>query len=293
MKKSKSIARVLGYTAEPERVFAEANKLCGRLNREGATAAAPPAWLRKQYSVPRPAGVTIERTSTDFTAAQVRSIRLRVMKDQLLTAGFVIGKDATYVRRHEEQVHLINFQGSKYGHEFTVNLAFHYSFVPPLFHRRTMPLAHLHVLDCIIRERIGRFLPGKRDTWFKYCEDRGELITELSQCATTCLAIFDRYAKRWSDPSVFLDDFSDVGISEWDSRPDDLAIACVALKAGRLEDVKSRLEHWNDDRYPKPPPFHEWLSNKLIEHQRRKSEGVGSVLLPDWLAPTDSPISLC
>lgn len=80
LKKSKAICRVLGYTAEADRVYAKAVEICARLNREGASAAHPPGWLQKQYSLPRPAGTFVPRTTSDFTGAQVRAMRQKVMK---------------------------------------------------------------------------------------------------------------------------------------------------------------------------------------------------------------------
>ncbi len=286
MKKSKAIARVLGYTAEPERVYAKAVELCSRLNREAASANVPPEWLQKQYSVPRPEGMVIEKISADFTGAQVRSIRLRVMKNHLLAAGFVVGKDASYVRRHGEQIHLINFQANKYGHSFTVNMGFHYCFIPPHFHMRSLPLTDFHELDCALRERIGHFLPERRDVWFQYGQDRDVLISNLVRCATTCLAVFDRCMHRWSDPSVFLSDFSGVNKSEWDFRPKDLALACVALRIANFEEARARLERWKSDDIPERSPLYLWLSNKLGELREWKGESGKCVPLPDWVVST-------
>jgi hypothetical protein len=285
LKKSKAMARVLGYTAEPDRVYEKADDLCGRLNRERAMAAAPPDWLQKQYAVPRPAGMVVERTREDFTAGQVRAVRLRVMKERLLPAGFVVGEDATYVRRQGDQIHLINFQGSRYGHKFTVNLGFHYAFVAPLFRGQPIRLMEFGLLDCIIRERIGFFLPEKRDSWFDYGDDRKALVANFELCATTCLDVFDRCVKRWSDPCAFLDDTAGKGKSEWSDRADDLALACVALKAGRLDEVETRLKNWNDSRSSKPPRLYERLATQLREHLALARKGVSDMPAIDWVVP--------
>ena len=54
LKKSKSI-RVAGYAADPQAVYTKAQQLCAKLNRSKVNADAPPEWLQKQYSTPRPA----------------------------------------------------------------------------------------------------------------------------------------------------------------------------------------------------------------------------------------------
>lgn len=203
LKRSTTI-RVLGYTAEPERVFDRAEELCRRLNEAGARADDPPAWLQKQYSVPRPAGMVVERASDDLTGAQVRALRQRVMNERLLPAGFVKGAGGTYVRRRGEQVHLVDFQAARWGHTFTVNLAFHYTFVPPLFARRPLPLAAFDQLDCALRARIGHFLPENRDTWFDYGSDADALRAVLVRCADESLRVLDAASHDWSDPAVHL-----------------------------------------------------------------------------------------
>lgn len=267
LKQSAGICRVLGYTAEPERVYQKALEICARLNREGASAATPPKWLQKQYSVPRPPGMVRRRTSNEFTAAQVRALRLKVMKEYLLAAGFVLGKESTYVRRQDDQIHLVNFQGSKYGHEFTVNLGFHYTFIPPLLRQRVLPLADFHLLDCIAQARIGYFLPKKRDTWFKYGHDREQLLADLRLCATTCLTVFSRYSARWQVPSALLNDLTTNRRSPWRNGKE-IALGWIELKSGQVEAAEARLAKWSDDHYQKRRPLCVWLK-RLIAAQRK------------------------
>jgi len=275
MKMSKGIARVLGYAAEPERVYDKAVQICARLNREGARVEAPPNWLQKQYSIPRPAGKVVERTSSDFTAAQVRAMRLAVMKEHLLPAGFIVGKDASYVRRRGEMIHLLNFQASKHGHEFTMNLGFHYSFVPPLFQLVSLRLSRCMLIDCIIHDRILQYFPRGRDKWFEYGNDARVLKENLLRCAKTSLEVCDRWGDQWSDPARFLEDMIE------SPRIDPLAAACVELRLGRFDQVKKRLEQWKDDRYLEPPAMHAWLRKKVREVEQQ-SRGGKHVLLPDW-----------
>lgn len=120
LKKSKSI-RVAGYMAEPDRVYDKAQELCDLFNKSDVRAENPPAWVQKQYSVSRPFDMVVERTD-ELTSGQVRAIRMQVMKRALAPQGFVTGENGTYVRRRDGQIHLINFQASRYGHKYTVNL---------------------------------------------------------------------------------------------------------------------------------------------------------------------------
>jgi hypothetical protein len=240
LKKSPGISRVLGYTAEPDRVYAKAIELCARLNREGAKATAPPPWLKKQYSISRPVGMVIERRSNDFTSSQVRAQRLKVMQKELLPHGFVMSRNATYLRRQGDQIHLINFQSSKYGHELTVNLGFHYTFIPPLFHQRKIALCDLGELDCIATERIGYFWPEKSDTWIKYGSDPAALIANLQRCARTCVSVFENYGNRWRDLSVFLADRSQRSAAVWHGGTG-AGGGWVELKLGRIADAAARL----------------------------------------------------
>lgn len=282
LKKSKAISRVLGYTAEPERVFQKAVELCARLNREGASAASPPSWLQKQYSVPRPAGMVVERTSHDFTAAQVRAMRLKVMKEQLLPAGFVVGKDASYVRRHEDQIHFVNFQSSQYGHRFTVNFGFHYVFIPPDFRAQSQSLADFHFLDCVAEGRIGRFLPENRDTWFKYGEDRELLIANLQLCAATCLSVFHRYAERWRDPSAMLADLTDDRGRPW-SYQRGLTLGWLELRSGLVEAAEARLAAWSGRHSDTSTVVYTGLMELLEEYRKLRDPAVEQLGWKNWV----------
>ncbi len=259
LKQSKSI-RVMGYTAEPQRVYDKADELCRRLNEAGARIDAPPKWLQKQYSVPKPAGMVTRRSSDDeLTGAQVRSLRQQVMKQRLLPAGFVQGEGATYVRRAGDQIHLIDFQSHKWGHQFTVNLGFSYAWVPPPFHGRRVALHEYDELDCLLSARLGFFLKERKDTWFEYGEDRDDLRAVLERCADESLKVLDRAGKRWEDPATLLKDAAAGKARPWGCDCE-LALACVNMRAGRLKEAERILRghDWEPDR-----GIHEFLAKKL------------------------------
>jgi hypothetical protein len=284
LKKSGAVTRVLGYTAEPDLVYKKAIEICARLNRESASADNPPMWLQKQYSVPAPAGMVIDRVSNEFTSAQVRAARLKIAKEYLLPAGFVTGKDATYIRQLEDQVHLINFQGSMYGHKFTVNVGFHYDFIPPIFHQKIQPISDFGLLDCIVSSRIGLFMDAKRDTWFEYGEEHALLRENLRLCATTCLTLFNGLAERWRDPSIFLADASiDPSINCWHV-PEKLSLGWVELRAGNVAAAETRLANWSDDRYRSPPPRYLWLRERVEEYRKLETLGVAQTNWKSWIS---------
>lgn len=254
VKKSKSI-RVKGYVDEPEAVYEFARELCAKLNNAKVDAENPPDWVQKQYSVPMPKGLVIERISDDLTGSQVRSAQLQVMRRELLPAGFVKGKGGTYVRRRGDQIHLIDFQSATRGHEYTVNLGFHYTFVPPFFQKKNIKTDHYHLLDCAIRSRVGDFIGDGRDKWFEYGSDREALKSTLRDNAAACLQIFDKYEKKWEEPAWWLDTrkkgkISHRRIRPWSTEADhylNLFVACVAIHVGENKLAQTLLSELIED----------------------------------------------
>jgi hypothetical protein len=202
--KKVNACRVCGYLIEPDRLYEKAREICDRLNAEGASVSKRPAWLQKQYSVPRPKGLMLERPRDELPASALRTIRRRKMQQVLIPEGFVEGAQGTYIRRRDNQIHLLNFQASKWGGEYTINLGFHYTFLPPQFAGKRIRLADYDELDCALRARIGDFIPGGLDRWFEYGKDRGRLATILEENARLCLTVLERYARRWRQPEKWL-----------------------------------------------------------------------------------------
>jgi hypothetical protein len=236
LKKSTSI-RVKGYAAEHKLVYHKAAELCRRLNHERVRSDNPPTWLQKQYSVPKPVHLVIERTSDDLTGAQVRGTRSQVMKRLLLPVGFVHAKGGTYVRKAGDQIHFIDFQAAQAGHEYTINLGFHYAFMVGFFHGTPLAPASFHNLDCGLRARIGQFTPGGLDTWYRYGSDRDQLRTLLEQNTEACLQIFAQHEEKWRHPKVWLQKLSDNGkvrpafVKPWNLNYPQLFTASIAKEA--------------------------------------------------------------
>jgi hypothetical protein len=191
--KKVNASRVCGYTDHVAKVYEKAQEICDRLNVEQATVTRRPAWLQKQYSVPRPKSAAPRLPVGRLTPATVRSLRERVMKQQLLPHGFVRGKDATWIRARGKQIQLIYFQGSKYGDEYFVNLGVHFTPLTPLFVKQKILLNQYSFLDCGLQMR----LPGE----FLYGSDRDSLEKLLKANVASCLKAFAQAERAFPWPA--------------------------------------------------------------------------------------------
>jgi hypothetical protein len=136
-------------------------------------------------------------------AKRPRSVISRVCKQVLLPAGFIRAKDL-FVREHNGQVHGIDVQTSWGQLEYAINMTFHYAFLPGLFGMRHKPLEEYHVVDFVLRSRLGRFVAG-HDQWWQCTPVDAEFETLLRERLKTAVRILDDCAVKWSDPNYFLD----------------------------------------------------------------------------------------
>lgn len=141
---------------------------------------------------------------------------------------------------------VFDFQASRYGGEYTVNLGFHYSFVPPLFHSKRIPTCNFHLLDCMFKARIGFFLPDKRDTWYQHGNDVEQLKVTFRDNTAVCFSVFKRFATLWQDPARWFKGNRRGPEQPWRSDDFDLLLACVEIHRGRYKSgivrLQSRLE---------------------------------------------------
>jgi len=274
LKRSTTI-RVNGYVADPQRAFDRADELCRQLNAENVRSDNPPAWLQKQYSVPRPADVPAKRPLNRLSGSQVRTIRDQVMREELLPLGFIKLEGGTYVRRRGEQIHLINFQGNKYGGSFTVNLAFHYAFVPPPYCQgKPRDLTAIRQTDCMLRTRLGHFLPEKRDTWFEYGNDRPTLRQCLIRCASESVILFDTCGNQWADPGRVLAMIEHNLTELWHCTHKKMTVAVIEMHLGRFASALDKLDRWfADSKGFADPPLYEKLKTMLLSLQAEGTAG--------------------
>jgi hypothetical protein len=243
--KKVNAARVCGYLQDQQAVYCKAQEICDRLNAAKARADARPQWLQKEYSVPKPAGLIVPKISRDLPGPAVRAIRLDVARQLLLPAEFTKGAAGTYVRKVDDQIHLIDFQPARFGHEYTVNLGFHFAFIVPLLAGKRIPVEKYQQLDCGLRARIGDFTKNARDQWFPYGTDAGELRRQFSQNVQDCLRVFEAASRRFANPSRLL---SKTGctpnlrlIRPWEVH-DGFFAPYLAISAGRQNDAIQALE---------------------------------------------------
>ena len=203
LKKSKTI-RVLGYVAEADAVYAKADELCAKFNAAGVRAEAPPDWVQKQYSLPRPPGVTKSVRPNQISADEARKIRDRAAREWLRPVGFEQTHASTHVRRVGDILQLINFQTDRWGGSFTVNLGLHYVFTPPLFSMQHMRWTELEELDCSLRGRVGQFMPQKLDTWHEFGPDAETFRGHCQEFINASLTALDTYSETLRDPQAFL-----------------------------------------------------------------------------------------
>ena len=229
----------MGYASEALRVYNKANELCKRLNSEQTRIEKPPKWLQKQYSVPRPKSLVIIPDPSRLDPSRVRRLREQLMRKMLQPLGFVKAPDATYVRKINDQYHLINFQASKYGGSYTINLGFHYTFIPTFHNPKPA-----HLLDCALQSRFGT----KSDTWFDYGNNENAFKALLARNLNQCVGILDNYSELWKEPLFLLKSLSlnrAESIKNWHGKKT-LFLVCLAIHLRQFEIAEKQLARLKD-----------------------------------------------
>jgi len=192
-----------------------------------------------------------------------RQAKKRALKSVLAPAGFTKGKHM-FVRHISGHYHGMEYQTSKYGGEYFVNLAFSFDCVLPLSNGKNgnfVPLAGYHLLDCLFHARIGSFLPGRyQDSW-GFDELSGPALdAQVAQHARDVLRVLDDTSKKWADPATFLAVF-----------PPDLLREDHRL---RIEEYHARQENRPWDR---PFPIRECLGKEWTTDDFNLAFGCASI----------------
>ncbi len=266
LKRSTTI-RVSGYVARADTVYAKADELCERLNREQVRLDARPAWLQKSYAVPKPPDFEKPRRSTDLTAAEVRAIRNRVVKPLVLAAGYEQTHASTFGRRRDEMVSLMHFQTSSWGPTFTVNLGWHPTYVPAGRHRpEQMRWTDLEERECTVRGRLGFFLPTQLDAWWPFGSDPEALAGTIAQVTAWALDTLDQYGERlrqWCERPV---GWMSLPSQVFPSYPTTLR-ACIDLRHGRFDAAADRLKAAMAEGREASVSWHEGLLAVVDRHR--------------------------
>jgi hypothetical protein len=201
----------------------------------------------------------------------VRTVRNKVVEQRLFPAGFIKGKstpyDTAYVRQVGEQIHLVSFQPNPQGGEFTANLGFHYTFLPPVYQMRKITLEEMSLPDFTLRARIGLFIHGK-DLWFAYGDDREALKKRFEFLVRTALNVFDRYTQRWQDPLVLVGDQASRELEPWHCESK-LSLVGIQLRAAaQLDAARATLASYKEDPSPERRNLADQLREQLASLER-------------------------
>ena len=134
----------------------------------------------------------------------------KVFKQTLQPAGFEKGRHV-FLRHARDQYHAIDFQPSKYGGSYFVNIAFGYDFHPSpdeIFVQRVRPLAEYDVIDLMLHGRPGSFLPKESGSSasggsHELISDEA-LLEQMDRQVRDAMTVLERFSVEWRDPAVFL-----------------------------------------------------------------------------------------
>lgn len=137
-----------------------------------------------------------------------RRARERVAKGILAPAGFVKGKHM-FVRVRGEQIHAISFQPNTYGGSYFVNVAFHYTFLPPFLafaNETEITPREMCEVDFLFLDRLENLLEprGKKGEW-SYGETFEESEAVMAENTHNALSVLEIYSEKWKNLGVLLD----------------------------------------------------------------------------------------
>lgn len=116
----------------------------------------------------------------------------------------------------------------------------------------------------------------------KYGRDRQKLAAKLRLRAAACLKVFDDYAERWREPFALVADLAG-SRSPWRDE-DEIALAWIELKSGRVAAAENRLGAWSDHRRKTPPARYTLLRDLIAEHRKARGRKVPDSCWKSWIA---------
>jgi hypothetical protein len=122
----------------------------------------------------------------------------------LVRADGFKGSGSTFWRVKDERIDIVNIQGSRYGGQSCVNLAVHYSFLPPMggLDIGTDP-RNFKEHDCVFRGRLRE--AGEDDHWWIHGTDEAEAQANVASVADTYKRRAHLFFARFEPfPDVFL-----------------------------------------------------------------------------------------
>ena len=136
-----------------------------------------------------------------ISSAQFNKIRRKTLGDLLIPLGYV-ENGADYVLQRNHQIFCIDFQKSKYGGEFAINLCFQYDFVPSYHDFIIKEACKFKQEDFCLWCRLDQLTQFK--DFHSYGDSDAECRNKLIQLSNASVEILDECTLRWSSPEVFL-----------------------------------------------------------------------------------------
>jgi len=152
-------------------------------------------------------------------------------------------RGSIYIRQSGLQVHGIDFQSGKHGNgEFTINLCFHYSFIPSCATFEAKDPLHFKLIDFGLRDRLG-MLVKKEDVWFTTNTPQKELMDQMEGVANSCISVFKNCESSWGEVDFFPRFLALEAVREW---LDWLAYSAKSTKdfSVLLSEEAKRFSHW-------------------------------------------------
>ena len=135
-----------------------------------------------------------------------RKAKAQALEKILAPAGFVKGKHL-FVRRTGNQIHGIEFQTSRWGRVYFVNVGFHYDFLPPklAMGKKPWPWPQYHILDFTRWNRLeGEVQMKDYPQEWNYWGDLDAVQENVNKTAKDAIEVLDRLSQQWKNPSDFL-----------------------------------------------------------------------------------------
>ena len=119
-------------------------------------------------------------------------------------------RGSMYARIQGDQVHGISFQW--YREEYTINVAFHYAFLPSFNEvlddkELHAPLQKFRIIDCLFNARLARFKSPITDSWTVVDEDDARTTRALIERVRAAIQVLDKYASLFGRPEDFLSQY--------------------------------------------------------------------------------------
>jgi hypothetical protein len=135
-----------------------------------------------------------------------RSAKDKAFKQVLKPAGFVKGR-YLFARKAHGQLHGIDFQTSKWGGEYFLNVAFHYDFLPPLValaNNTIYAFERFGVTDFLLHTRLEALMQAGYPKEWSYGEEVKDLEKQVKHNARDTITALDELGEKWREPTVFL-----------------------------------------------------------------------------------------